>query len=179
MADILKVRTERFSPHCHQVFSKLIPDERIRVQLVEISPTMRASVQGSHPSQSHDSNAASPSHHSPGSASDSSKSSSHHPQSSSVNSGQPSSSSVGHQSAELAHDERGRNPATGMRPSAPGLIMEGLTLRERIGRFYNDFSSRVPSSVNSGNEADVSHPCLRLPVHHHPLQDIQCSVTPR
>ena len=111
-----------------------------------------ASVQGSHPSQSH----------SPGSASVSSKSSSHHPQSTSVNSEQPSSSSAGHQSAESAHDERGRNPATGMRPSAPGLIMEGLTLRERIGRFYNDFSSRVPSSVNSGNEADVSAPLSKV-----------------
>ena len=37
MADILKVRTEQFSPCCHQVFSKLIPDKSIRMHLVEIS----------------------------------------------------------------------------------------------------------------------------------------------
>ena len=43
MADILKVRTERFSPYCHQVFSKLIPDKSIHMHLVEISPTMRVS----------------------------------------------------------------------------------------------------------------------------------------
>ena len=37
MADILKVRTERFSIH-----KTTIPDKSIRVHLVEISPTMRA-----------------------------------------------------------------------------------------------------------------------------------------
>ena len=43
MADILRVRTERFSPYCHYVFSILIPDKSIRVHLVEISPSMRVS----------------------------------------------------------------------------------------------------------------------------------------
>ena len=38
MADILRVRTERFSLYCHYVFSILIPNKSIRVHLVEISP---------------------------------------------------------------------------------------------------------------------------------------------
>ena len=42
MTVILKVRPERYSPYCHQVFSKLIPDKTIHMHLVEISPTMRA-----------------------------------------------------------------------------------------------------------------------------------------
>ena len=43
MADISKVCTEGFSPYCHKVFLKLIPDKSIRVLLIEINQTMHAS----------------------------------------------------------------------------------------------------------------------------------------
>ena len=43
MANILKVRTERFPPLLSLGILELIPDKSIRVLLVEISPTMPVS----------------------------------------------------------------------------------------------------------------------------------------